>query len=312
MSEISIELVRKLREMVGAGILDCRTALVECQGDIEKAVDWLRKKGIATASKKSGRVAAEGGIAVGIKGNTGIIIELNSETDFVARNEQFQLYLNKVVELGLTKQIDVESIKNEQFDAQDTFGSKLISLIASIGENISLRRIKYITVKHGVIAHYLHNKLSDNIGRLGVLVTIESEVVNDELHQVAKKLAMHIAAANPAPLALNVDGLPKDVVDRELAIITEQTNASGRPEAVVAKIIEGKMNKFYGEVVLNEQNHIIEGGDVKVKDVVEAYAKKHNTQAHIGQFMLYKLGEGLEVKSTDFASEVAAIAQQKQ
>ena len=303
MSEITASDVKALRERSGAGMMDCKKALVECDGDIEKAVDYLRKKGLSTAAKKASRVAAEGLIGVHVDGTKGTIVEVNAETDFVARNETFQAFVKKIVEIASAKNCDLKTLKTADYGNGHTVSEETVNLIATIRENIELRRVSYMTVDNGIVASYVHNKISDGLGKIGVLVGIESTGDKAKLMELGKQIAMHIAAANP--LSTSVDDLDPAVIERERAVVTEQAKNSGKKPEFVDKIVEGRLRKFYEDAVLLEQVFVIDG-ETRVKDVVAAASKELGTPVKVKGFYKFVLGEGIEKQVVDFAAEVAA------
>ena len=303
MSEITASDVKALRERSGAGMMDCKKALVECDGDIEKAVDYLRKKGLSTAAKKASRVAAEGLIGVHVDGTKGTIVEVNAETDFVARNETFQAFVKKIVEIASAKNCDLKTLKTADYGNGHTVSEETVNLIATIRENIELCRVSYMTVDNGIVASYVHNKISDGLGKIGVLVGIESTGDKAKLMELGKQIAMHIAAANP--LSTSVDDLDPAVVERERAVVTEQAKNSGKKPEFVDKIVEGRLRKFYEDAVLLEQVFVIDG-ETRVKDVVAAASKELGTPVKVKGFYKFVLGEGIEKQVVDFAAEVAA------
>ncbi len=306
MAELSAALVKELREKTGAGMLDCKKALTENNCDIEAAVDWLRKKGLASAAKKAGRVAAEGLVAVAASGNVGSVVEVNSETDFVARNDQFQAMARDCASAALAGQLsDIEALKNAKFADGKTAAETITNLIATIGENMSLRRVATLKVGSGIVSSYVHSPVSAGLGKIGVLVALESTGDAGKLAELGKQLAMHIAAAKPE--ALTVADLDQSKVEREKAIVEEQTKASGKPAEIVAKMVEGRMRKYYEEVVLMEQTYVIDG-ETKIKQVIENAAKAVGAPVTLAAFIRYGLGEGIEKQTTDFAAEVAAQA----
>lgn len=299
--------VKALRDRTGSGMMDCKKALVACNGDMEAATDWLRKKGLAAASKKAARVTSEGAVAVYSCGKHATILEVNAETDFVARNDKFQNYAQTVVKLACESNCDLETLKNTQYPGTDhTVQDELVNLISVIGENLSLRRVEHICVKNGVIATYIHNKLADGLGKIGVVVGIETECGCPTIAEMGKQIAMHIAAANPQVLA--IADLSEEAVARERAVVTEQARASGKPENVIEKMVNGRLNKFYEEVVLLEQTFVIDG-ESKIKDVVAKKAKECGCDVKLVGFKKFVLGEGIEKATVDFASEVAAQLQ---
>jgi elongation factor Ts len=304
MAEISPALVKELREKTGAGMMDCKRALTETQGDLEAAIDWLRTKGLAAAAKKSDRVAAEGLVAVACQGTKGAIIEVNAETDFVGRNESFQQFVQKTAELAETVKGNVESLKKAPYAGTGkTVEEELTHLVATIGENMTLRRAAYLDVSQGVVVPYVHNAAAPGLGRLGVLVALESSASVDVLTALGKQIAMHVAAAHP--IALTADAVDPAAVDRERAIFREQALASGKPAEFVDKMVEGRLRKFYEEVVLEEQVFVIDG-KTRIKDVVAASGKEQGQPIKLAGFVRFALGEGIEKKEADFAAEVAA------
>jgi len=304
MAEISPALVKELREKTGAGMMDCKRALMETQGDLEAAVDWLRTKGLAAAAKKSDRVAAEGLVAVACQDNKGAIVEVNAETDFVGRNENFQNFVRTTAELAETVKGNVEALKKTPYSGTGkTVEEELTHLVATIGENMTLRRSAYLEVSKGVVVPYIHNAAAPGLGRLGVLVALESTASTENLNALGKQIAMHVAAAHP--IALTVDAVDPAAIDRERAIFREQALASGKPAEFVDKMVEGRLRKFYEEVVLEEQVFVIDG-KTRIKDVVSASGKEQGQPIKLTGFVRFALGEGIEKKESDFAAEVAA------
>ncbi len=304
MSEITAAMVKELRETTGAGMLDCKKALVEANGNMDEAVDWLRKKGLASAAKKASRIAAEGLVAVAVDGNKGAIAEVNSETDFVAKNELFQEYVADAAIVALKSHGDVCEMK--AFNCPKcgkTFEERLTDMIAKIGENMNLRRAALLEVNEGVIASYIHNAAGNNIGKIGVLVALESAADKAKLAELGKHIAMHVAASQP--LFLNIAGVDPKAVEHEKSIFAEQAKASGKPENIIEKMVEGRVRKYYDEVVLEEQAYIMDP-DKKIKQVVADAAKELGTDIKIKDYVCFKLGEGLQKKEEDFAAEVAA------
>lgn len=305
MTEVTASMVKELREKSGAGMLDCKKALAENNGDIDAAMDFLRKKGLASAAKKSSRAAAEGLVSVAANGNTGVIIELNAETDFVARNDQFQTFLSQLTDAALsTKTGDVEALKKLQV-AGKTAEEGLTELIANIGENMTLRRSQLLSVPNGVVATYVHNALQPNRGKIGVLVALESTGDADKLGALGRQLAMHIAAARPE--ALTVEELNSETVARERAVHADKATQSGKPADIVEKMVEGSMRKYYEQVVLMNQTYIIDGEN-KISAVIEKAAKDIGAPVKLAQYVRFELGEGVEKAADDFASEVAKMA----
>lgn len=304
MAEITAALVKELRETTGVGMMDCKKALSETAGDMEAAVDWLRKKGLAAAAKKAGRVAAEGLIGVATEGTEGAIVELNAETDFVARNDTFQEFVATVTKLGLKAAGDVEALKSAAYPGtSNTVAEQVNHLISTIGENMALRRTAHLQVTEGVIASYVHGQTAPGLGKIGVLVALESSGDKAQLSALGKQLAMHIAAA--APQAVDVDGVDSSALDRERDVLSEQARASGKPEEIIAKMVEGRLRKYYEEVCLLEQVFVVDGEN-KVKQVIEQAAKDLGTPVKITGFYRFQLGEGIEREESDFAAEVAA------
>jgi elongation factor Ts len=305
MTEITASAVRELRERTGAGMMDCKKALGETQGDMEAAIDWLRKKGLAAAAKKSGRAAAEGLVGVVSRGTEGALIEVNAETDFVARNEHFQAYVKAVSDLAFQAKGDLDILKNMAYPGTGrTVEEELTHLIAVIGENLTLRRTAYLSVSQGVVASYLHTAVTESAGRIGVLVALESSASTSELASLGKQIAMHAAAANPQACA--IADLSVDSLARERAIYSEQALASGKPAEFVDKMVEGRMRKFYEESVLSEQVFLIDDSKRVVKQVVADKAKDLGADIALKGFVQFRLGEGVEKKQEDFAAEVAA------
>lgn len=306
MAEITPNLVRELREKSGAGMMDCKKALVENNGDLEAAVDWLRKKGLAAAAKKAGRVAAEGLVGVAASGNAAAVVEINAETDFIARNPQFQAMVLQAAEIAAAKEHTVESLARAPFKGEAaTLSEEITRLIAVIGENMNLRRVERLSVANGVVATYVHNATTPGLGRIGVLVALESTSDAAKLQDLGRKIAMHVAAATPQ--SLDVASLDPLALERERAVLVDQARASGRPEEVIQKMVEGRVRKFYEEVVLLEQVFVMDG-KTKIADVVEQFAKEIGTPVVLKGFVRYNLGEGIEKEETDFAAEVQAQA----
>ncbi len=304
MAEITASLVKELREKTGAGMMDCKKALGETAGDLEKAVDWLRTKGLSAAAKKAGRVAAEGLVGVVASGTRGALIEVNAETDFVGRNEMFQKFVAASAQIALDNGGDLAKVAAAAYpgSGRDVQG-ELTNLIATIGENMSLRRAAMVSVSDGVIASYMHNKVAPDLGKIGVLVALESTGDKAKLETLAKQLAMHVASANPR--SLTVAELDPAAVERERAVLTEKAGQSGKTAEIVAKMVEGGIRKFHQEVVLLEQAFIMDG-KTKVAKIVEDAAKQVGAPVRLAGYLRFELGEGIEKKSEDFAAEVAA------
>jgi len=307
MADIKASEVKALRDRTGAGMMDCKKALVACDGDMEQAIDWLRKKGLSVAAKKSGRVAAEGLVAVCVDGTKGTVLEVNAETDFVARNELFQNLVGTAVELACKESCDLEQLKVLDYPGTGrNVADELTNLIATVGENMSSRRVEHLSVNSGVIASYVHNKISDKLGKIGILVGIESDADKSKLQDLGKKLAMHIAAASPK--SVRVEDLDPALISRERDVVREQARNSGKKEEFIEKIVEGRLSKFYSEVVLLEQVYVIDG-ESKVKDIIASAEKELGTSIKVTSFVKFVLGEGIEKQSVDFATEVASQLQ---
>ncbi|WP_156255355.1 translation elongation factor Ts [Sandarakinorhabdus oryzae] len=306
MADITASMVKDLRDKTGAGMMDCKKALAETAGDMEAAVDWLRAKGLAAAAKKAGRTAAEGLVGVAVAGTKGAAVEVNSETDFVAKNDIFQAFVSTVTGLALDTGADAAALAALPFPGGDgSVADKLTANIATIGEHQSLRRTATLEVGEGVVASYVHNAIAPGIGRIGVLVGLESAAPASVLEPLAKQLAMHVAAASP--LALDEAGLDPALVERERAIAREKAATSGKPAEIIEKMIEGGVRKFAQESTLVNQVFVIDGKS-KVSDVVAAAAKAAGTPITLKGFVRMQLGEGIEKQQSDFAAEVAAAA----
>ena len=303
---LSALMVKELREKSGAGMMDCKKALIETDGILEDAVDWLRKQGLSAVAKKSNRVAAEGLIGITIKDNSGAMIEINSETDFVARNQLFQKFVKTCSELVLSSKNDIDVLQNLPFpNANRSVNEELINNIATIGENMNIRRAEYLDVSKGVLISYVHNSVAEGLGRLGVLVALETGVQNNEIKEIGKQIAMHIAATSPK--SLNIEDLDPEVVERERQVLIDQAMSSGKPKEIAEKMVKGRMHKFFQEVVLNEQVSVIDG-ETKIKDLIKRASLELKTEIKIKGFKVLKLGEGVEIEESDFAAEVAATA----
>ena len=301
---LTASMVKELREKSGAGMMDCKKALSESNGQMEEAIDWLRKKGLAAVSKKSGRVAAEGLIGVVIKNNSGVILEVNSETDFVARNDLFQNFVKTCCELALNEKVDVEGLKKISFPNTDrTVDQELANNIATIGENMNIRRLEFLDVNEGVLFSYIHNSVSEGLGRMGVLVALESKADVKFLSTIGKQISMHIAATSPK--SLDINDLDKTFVERERQVLIDQALASGKPKEIAEKMVNGRMQKFYQDVVLNEQISVIDG-ETKIKDLIKKASVDSGFDIKLKGFKIIKLGDGIEVENTNFAEEVAA------
>ncbi|KZK76212.1 Elongation factor Ts [Pseudovibrio sp. W64] len=303
---ITAAMVKELRETSGAGMMDCKAALKETGGDMEAAVDWLRTKGLAKAAKKAGRVAAEGLVAVAADGNKAVVVEVNSETDFVARNENFQKLVRDIAATALTVDGDVEKLAAAPYPGSDkSVEGELKEAVGTIGENMTLRRSAGLSVSEGVVASYMHNAAGDGLGKIGVLVALESAGDADKLAALGKQIAMHVAATNP--MALNTDELDADAVERERTVYMEQARESGKPESIIEKMVEGRLRKFYEEVTLVKQSFVI-NPDLTVEKAVEETAKEIGSPIKLTGFVRIALGEGIEKEESDFAAEVAAAA----
>ncbi len=306
MAQITAALVKELRERSGAGMMDCKKALSENDGDLEAAIDWLRTKGLASAGKKQSRVAAEGLVAVKTAGAKGTAVEINSETDFVARNEQFQGLVGDIASVALATGDDIDAIAAAGYPGSSkTVAETVTDAIAKIGENMNIRRAKTIEVESGLVASYVHGAVADGMGKIVVLVGLKSDASADALASLGKQLAMHIAAANPA--SLSEDDLDPEMVEREKQVQMDKARESGKPEAIIEKMIVGRMRKYLEEVVLMHQTFVIDG-ESKISAVIEAAAKEAGSAIELVEFVRMEVGEGLEKKEDDFAAEVAAAA----
>ena len=300
---VTAALVKELREKSGAGMMDCKKALAETNGDMDAAVDWLRTKGLAAAAKKSGRVAAEGLVAIAVDGTKGSVVELNAETDFVARNSEFQAFASTLARLALGVD-DIDALKAADFPGTGrNVADELTQKIATIGENMSLRRMETLSVGSGSVVSYIHNATADGLGRIGVLVALESTADKSSLDGLGKQIAMHIAATSPA--SLSISDLDPEAVARERDVLIEQAKASGKPQEIAEKMVEGRMKKYYQDVVLLEQTSVIDG-ETRIADVVSKAGKDAGADIALTGFVRFNLGEGIERETTDFAAEVAA------
>jgi elongation factor Ts len=304
MANVTAQMVKELRDKTGAGMMDCKAALGETDGELEAAVDWLRKKGLAKAAKKAGRIAAEGLIGIAVGGLKGVVVEVNSETDFVARNEQFQGLVRMIADVALDVGPDLEAIKAGKVGAV-TINDAINSAIATIGENMSLRRAEQISVTAGAIGAYVHNAVSEGLGKIGVIVALESPGQKDELTALGRQVAMHIAASNPQ--AVDPGGLDPQVVAREKDILADKFRAQGKAEAMIAKIVESGLKTFYKEVCLLEQPYIHDPAKTVAQALKDAEGKVGGAIKVTG-FVRYALGEGIDRQDSDFAAEVAAAA----
>ena len=306
MAQITATLVKELREKTGAGMMDCKKALAETDADIEAAVDWLRSKGLAAAAKKAGRAASEGLVGVAVDSNSGALVEINTETDFVARNETFQEFVGKVAHVALRSGGDVNALSAADIPGGErNVADELTHMIATIGENMTLRRVANVSVGNGVLASYVHSAIAPGRGKIGVLVGLESDADTDKLAELGKQLAMHIAAAKP--LAISQDDLDEVEVEREKAVLSEQARESGKPEEIIEKMVIGRLRKFYEEVCLLDQIFVIDG-ETKISNLLASATQELGASVSICDFALMVLGEGVEKKEEDFAAEVTAAA----
>ncbi|HET6469821.1 MAG TPA: translation elongation factor Ts [Geminicoccaceae bacterium] len=305
MAEVTAALVKQLREQTGAGMMDCKKALAEVGGDFEAAVDWLRKKGLAAAAKKAGRVTSEGLIGMRLEGRAGALVEVNSETDFVARNETFQALVREIAALAPAARGDLEALRQMRIAATGrTVAEEINQAIGVIGENLTLRRTAFVEVEAGMVAGYLHGQLAPGLGKIGVLVGLRSQAEPAALADLGKQLAMHVAAA--APQAVRPEEIDPAVVARERAIFAEQAAASGKPANIVDKMVEGRIRKFYEEAALLEQVFVVDT-EKRVKQAIEAAAKAAGAPIEVTVFVRMALGEGVEKPPSDLAAEVAKL-----
>ena len=307
MTTISAALVRDLRETTGAGMMDCKKALVENDGDMEAAINWLRVKGLSKAAKKSDRAAVEGLVAVKTDKTKGAVLEVNSETDFVARNESFQKFVGTLVDLTLSTRSDIETLAGQTYPESGRLVSdELTDKIATIGENMNIRRSQVLEVSRGVVASYMHNPVVGSLGKIGVLVALESSADTDALSALGKQLCMHVAAADPVPAAISEDDLDPALIGKERSILVEQARESNRPENIIAKMVEGRLAKFKKELCLMDQVFVVDG-ETKISDVLVNASKDLGADIKLKAFIRYQLGEGMEKKEGDFAAEVTAM-----
>ncbi|KQN24068.1 MULTISPECIES: translation elongation factor Ts [unclassified Sphingomonas] len=305
MADITAAMVKDLREKSGAGMMDCKKALSENAGDMDQAMDWLRTKGLAAAAKKSSRTAAEGLVGVAVSGTKGAAVEVNSETDFVAKNDQFQSFVRDVTQIALAKGGDIESLKSQAMPSGKTVEEVLTNNVATIGENQSLRRSRTLEVSKGAVVPYIHNAAAPGLGKIGVLVALESEASDEVLQALGKQLAMHIAAAFPK--ALNEADLDESEIERERAIATEKAAESGKPADIIAKMVEGGIAKYRKEHALVSQLFVMDG-KTKISDVVAKAGKDAGAEIKLVDYVRFQLGEGIEKEQSDFAAEVAAAS----
>ena len=304
MTNITASMVKDLRDKTGAGMMDCKKALAETNGDVEAAIDWLRKSGAMKAAKKASRAAADGLVGVAVSGSTGALVEVNAETDFVARNDEFKDFVKSAAQIGLKEGGDLAKLLAARHGAS-TVQQTLTELVAKIGENMSVRRTVALTVNPGVVAAYVHNPAGPELGKIGVLLALKSTAPADKLAPLAKQLAMHVAAASP--LALTREHMDAGVVAREYAVQKDLALQSGKPEAVVEKMMEGRMRKYYEETVLLQQTYVLDG-ETPVAKVIEKAAKDLGAPVEIEGFVRFQVGEGIEKVESDFADEVAQMA----
>ena len=304
MSQVSAPLVKQLREQTGAGMMDCKKALIETGADIEQAIDWLRKKGLSAAAKKSTRVASEGLVALALENNVGALVEVNAETDFVARNTEFQNFAVQTAKVALIDGAQVEKLSVAPYPGTEhSVADELIDMVGRIGENMVVRRCSMLGVDRGVVAGYLHNAVTPNAGKIGVLVGLESVGDEESLKKFGHKLAMHICAARP--VSVDKDSVDPALIEREKAVLREQAQGAGKSSEIVEKMVEGRLNKFFKEVILQEQIYVVDGESV-VKTVISSFEKELGTSVKISGFVRFELGDGVEKKDEDFAAEVAA------
>ncbi len=305
MTTITAAMVKDLRDKTGAGMMDCKTALAETNGDIEAAIDWLRKKGITKAAKKAGRTAAEGLVAIAVDGNKGVVVEVNAETDFVARNAEFQEMATTIAGVALSAGADVDAIKSAGYPGGGTVDEKIQATVAKIGEHMALRRAASIAVSQGVIGSYIHTQIVPGAGKIGVIVGLESSGKAEELTTLGRQVAMHIAASSP--LAVDPSGVDPAIVEREKAVLTEKAAASGKPANIVEKIVDSGIKTYFKEVCLLDQPYVHDGGKTVAQALKEAEGKVGGPIKVTG-FYRFALGEGIEKEESDFAAEVMAAA----
>jgi elongation factor Ts len=305
MAAITAQMVKDLREQTGAGMMDCKAALQETDGDIQAAVDWLRAKGLSKAAKKADRVAAEGLIGVTLDKNAGTVVEVNSETDFVARNEQFQAMVKEITALGLAAKGDMDKLGGQKMPGGKPVTDHVREMVGTIGENMSVRRTAFLEVPKGVVVSYMHNAVAPDLGKIGVLVALESGADEGKLKELGRQIAMHVAATNP--IALTAEEVDAEIVEREKAIFTEQAKESGKPDNVIEKMVTGRIQKFFKESVLLKQEFVVDP-DKTVEQAVAAVEKEAGAPIKVTGFVRFALGEGIEKQQGDFAAEVAAAA----
>lgn len=305
MAQVTAAQVKELREKSGAGMMDCKTALTETGGDVESAIDWLRKKGMAAAAKKAGRIAAEGLVAAATDDRRGVAVELNSETDFVARNSDFQAFVGEIARVALATGGSLDSLMDAPADSGKPVREAVAEMIGTIGENLTLRRSAGLSVEEGCVASYVHNAVApgSGMGRIAVLVALESGGDRESLREIGRKLAMHVAATSPRWISRD-DVAPADI-EREREILAEQARSTGKPDSIVGKMVEGRLRKFYEEFCLLEQIYTIDG-ESRVSAVLDAAAKEAGAPVRVAGFVRFQLGEDARKKETDFAAEVAS------
>ena len=300
-----LKLIKELRETTGCGISDCNKALFENKNDFNKSVDWLRKKGLSAAVKKGGRITSEGVVAVEIKNNDAVILEVNSETDFVARNNKFQDFVKNIASASFGCGSDIKKLKETQYpDSSSTIEEELKNKIGIIGENINIRRVDNLSVKNGIVFSYIHNAVTVNLGKIAVLVSIESNGDKKKLEEFGKQIAMHIAASKPD--VLSIDLVDSAKLKREIEVLREQAKSSGKPDNIIEKMMTGRVKKYYEEVVLLEQSFVMDD-KLKIKDLLKNFSQEIGSEVMISDFKLFILGEGIEKKEDDFAAEVASM-----
>ena len=304
MPEINAALVKQLREQTGAGMMDCKRALDQVNGEIDQAIDWLRKKGLAAAAKKASRVASEGLIGVALEGTVGALVEVNAETDFVARNHEFQNFTRDIARLAVNVDGEIDRLKNLKSGTDGmTVGDQLVEMVGKIGENMVLRRSCSLGVKEGIVATYTHNAVSEGLGKIGVLLGLESRGDPKHLRELGHKIAMHVCAARPA--AVDRANLDATSIQREREILTEQARSSGKPVEIIEKMVDGRLRKYYEEVVLEEQIYVVDGENT-INKIIELASDEIGAPIRISGFVRFELGEGLEKREENFAQEVAA------
>tara|TARA_B100000427_G_scaffold66141_1_gene52711 strand:- start:1260 stop:2189 length:930 start_codon:yes stop_codon:yes gene_type:complete len=304
MSEVTASLVKELRDKTGAGMMDCKNALVETNGNIEESIDWLRKKGISGAEKKSARVAADGVIAVSINTDAAALVEINSETDFVSRNPDFQKFAKNISEIALIHGQTIDELKKAKYlDSDKSVEEALTDLIGLIGENIVLRRSSILmNTNNNIFSSYIHGQVNDGLGKIGVILSLESNIASDKIENLGKQIAMHIAASKP--MAISSDDVDPEVIERERSILVEQAKDSGKPDNIIEKMVDGRISKFFSEITLLDQTWVIDG-ESKVSKIIKDLEKDLSCNILIKDFKYFVLGEGIEVDKKDFATEVA-------